>query len=313
VNRTVAAALALLAVLSLGAAAATLDTATAGGSGGAGSGDASSVGSGSGFSLGGYDVSASDGEAPTLPPIVGQVLGLLLAVFFAVGFVQFFREHGLRGVLVIGVIALFFVGGVWLVLQGATLAEGLFGNGQAGLGGQGSPSLPGGAASGPSDETSPVSDPPTLLVGLFGVVLLGAVALIARASGDDLDEPELPEESTPAADVAAVARAAGRAADRIEARDEFDNEVYRAWDEMTRHLDVANPDASTPAEFAGAAVDAGVAREDVDALTEVFEAVRYGAADATEAREREAIEALRRIERAHTDAEDGDSLLGETA
>ena len=302
-NRTVAAALALLAVLSLGAAAATLDTATAGGSGGAGGGDASSVGSGGEFSFGGYNVSNTGAEAPQLPPIVGRVVGLLLLLFFAFGLVQFLREHGIRGVVTVGAIGLVLVGGLWLLLNGLGATDGLFQPGQGGLGDGGSPELPGGSSQGPDDGSSPVTDPPTLLFGLFGLVLLGAVALIARSTGDDLSQPEPPDESTGPTDVAAVARAAGRAADRIEERDGFDNEVYRAWKEMTRHLDVANPDSSTPAEFAAAAVDAGMAREDVDALTGVFEAVRYGAAEPTETREREAVDALRRIERAYADTD----------
>jgi len=312
VNRTVAVALALLAVLSLGAAAATLDTATAGGSGGAGSGDASSVGSGGGFSLGGYNVSDSDtATPPRLPPIVGRLLGLLLLLFFGLGLVQFLKEHGVRGVVTIGAIGIVLVGGLWLLLNGLGATDGLFQPGNGGLGSGGSPELPGGSSQGSDDGSTPVTDPPTLLFGLFGLVLLGAVALIARSTGDDLSQPEPSEESSGPTDVAAVARAAGRAADRIEERDGFDNEVYRAWKEMTRHLEVANPESSTPAEFAAAAVDAGMAREDVDALTEVFEAVRYGAAEPTEAHEREAVEALRRIERAYADTDA--TAVGEAA
>lgn len=312
-NRTVAAALALLAVLSLGAAAATLDTATAGGSGGAGAGDASSVGSGGEFSFGGYNISDSSSTPPRLPPIVGQILGLLLALFFVLGFVQFLREHGVRGVVTIGLLGLVLVGGLWLLLYGVGALDGMFEQGRSGLGSSGTPSLPGGSQQGPEDAASPVTDPPTVLFVLFGIVLLGAVALIARSTGDDLADPDLPEESTGPTDVAAVTRAAGRAADRIESTDGFDNEVYRAWDGMTRHLDVSNPRASTPAEFADAAVDAGMDREDVASLTDVFESVRYGAAEPTAGREEEAVEALRRIERAYTGGEGGESGVGETA
>jgi hypothetical protein len=315
VNRTVAAALALLAVLSLGAAAATLDTATAGGSGGTGGGDASSVGSGGSFSFGGYNVSDTGGDAPRLPPIVGRVIGLLLLLFFAFGFAQFVREHGIRGVATIGIVAVVLVGGLWLLLSGLGATDGLFQQGDGGLGSGGSPALPGGSQQGPGDGSSPVTDPPTLLFAMFGIVLLGAVALIARSTGDDLSQPDPDEDASGPTDVAAVGRVAGRAADRIESSDGFDNEVYRAWDEMTRHLDVPNPTSSTPAEFARAAIDAGMAREDVDALTEVFEVVRYGAADATERREREAVAALRRIERAYgdRDPESADHGPGEPA
>ena len=310
-NRTVAAALALLAVLSLGAAAATLDTATAGGSGGTGAGDASSVGSGGDFSFGGYNVSDTSTTPPRLPPIIGQVLGLLLALFFGLGLVQFLREHGVRGVVTIGLLGVVLVGGLWLLLSGIGALDGVFQQGQSGLGSGGTPSLPGGSQQGPEDAASPVTDPPTVLFALFGIVLLGAVALIARSTGDDLADPDPPEESSGPTDVAAVGRAAGRAADRIESTDGFDNEVYRAWNEMTRHLEVPNPSASTPAEFADAAVEAGMDREDVASLTGVFESVRYGAAEPTAEREREAVEALRRIERAYADGERGE--VGEAA
>ncbi|OYR45710.1 MULTISPECIES: DUF4129 domain-containing protein, partial [unclassified Halorubrum] len=63
------------------------------------------------------------------------------------------------------------------------------------------------------------------------------------------------------------------------------------------------PASSTPAEFAAAAVDAGVDAEPVGDLTAVFERVRYGGEEATEERERRAAEALRRIEERHGGAE----------
>ncbi|WP_390215270.1 DUF4129 domain-containing protein [Halobaculum halobium] len=85
----------------------------------------------------------------------------------------------------------------------------------------------------------------------------------------------------------------------------MENEVYRAWREMTGALAVDNPRSTTPAEFAVAAVDAGMDRDDVDTLTDLFEAVRYGAEPVTPEREREAVDALRRIEETYAD---GDSL-----
>jgi len=106
----------------------------------------------------------------------------------------------------------------------------------------------------------------------------------------------------------AVADAAGRAADRLDAADDLENAVYRSWHEMTAHLDVERPDASTPAEFADAAVDAGMDRDDVAELTRLFEAVRYGDAPATAERAERATAALRRIERTY-----GDGLPAEQA
>ncbi|MUV61919.1 DUF4129 domain-containing protein, partial [Halobacterium sp. CBA1126] len=94
----------------------------------------------------------------------------------------------------------------------------------------------------------------------------------------------------------ALGSVAGDAADRIAADADVENEVYRAWREMTEHLDVDNPEASTPAEFAAAASDAGMAREHVDELTDLFRSVRYGGAEVTAEREQRAVDALRAVE-----------------
>lgn len=147
---------------------------------------------------------------------------------------------------------------------------------------------------------------PTGVAALVGAVLLVGLALLVRSrSGDDdrEDEADTDEET-----VERVRQVAGEAADRIEtdAHADPDNEVYRAWRELTTHLDVADPRTSTPAEFAAAAVEAGVDREAVSELTAVFRAVRYGGRTPTDERERRAVEALRRIE-GGDDADDENS------
>ena len=141
---------------------------------------------------------------------------------------------------------------------------------------------------------------PSLLFGLVLVLgIAAAVVLLFVSTGSDEAEPP-PADEDPAsrpADVAAIARAAGRAADRIAAAEtDVENEVFRAWVEMTDHLAVAHPESSTPAEFADAAVEAGMGVDDVRELTTLFEEVRYGEANATGAREERALAALRRIE-----------------
>jgi hypothetical protein len=142
-----------------------------------------------------------------------------------------------------------------------------------------------------------------LVVGLLGVVAVLVLTgdhdrLSDESEADPVDEPV--EER---ADVAAVGAAAGRAADRLERDGDFENEVFRAWAEMTDPLTVEHPDASTPAEFARVAVRAGMDPADVDELTALFEEVRYGGADPTPEREHQAVETLRRIEATY--AEDG--------
>jgi hypothetical protein len=161
----------------------------------------------------------------------------------------------------------------------------------------------GGAGGGDGVVVETVTDPAVLavVVGAIGLV----VVALALVGGDDDEASEQPRAAEgldgaggggAGVSVAAVAQAAGAAADRIEASGEVDNEVYRAWREMTDDLDVPNPRSSTPAEFRAAAVEAGIDAADVDELTEVFEAVRYGGEAVTEERERRAVEALRRIE-----------------
>lgn len=147
----------------------------------------------------------------------------------------------------------------------------------------------GGAAAGGQPTVS------LALVGVLGLALVAAVAVLVRATDHEVPEPPAAEEPD-SEQIAAIGRAAGRAADRIEDDADPDNAVYRAWKEMTDRLEVANPAASTPAEFASAAVEAGMDAGDVDELTSLFEAVRYGTAAPTEDREARAVAALRRIE-----------------
>lgn len=151
-------------------------------------------------------------------------------------------------------------------------------------------SLAGGAGSG----GTPVV--PLALVGVLALALVVSVALLVVTSGDHDAEPTTEPVAPDAEPLGAIGRAAGRAADRIEDDADPDNAVFRAWKEMTDRLDVRNPAASTPAEFATAAVAAGMEPADVDELTSLFEAVRYGTAVPTEARESRAVAALRRIE-----------------
>ncbi|MGB9963956.1 DUF4129 domain-containing protein [Halobacterium hubeiense] len=157
---------------------------------------------------------------------------------------------------------------------------------------------PGGDASG-SAGSELLFSPPAVLLGLLAVAaVLGAVAF--RATGDD-DPPDRDPVPEPAdgedeETLDALGSVAGDAADRIAGDADVENEVYRAWREMTEHLDVDNPEASTPAEFAAAASDAGMAREHVDELTDLFRSVRYGGAEVTAEREQRAVDALRAVE-----------------
>lgn len=154
--------------------------------------------------------------------------------------------------------------------------------------------------------------PEFIAVAVLGLIGVAAFAFVKSTRGDELVEPEL-EDEEPDIDPEAFARAAGRAADRIQkAHASVDNAVYRAWLEMTQLLAMPKPETSTPRDFAEAAVEAGLAEEDVEELTELFVEVRYGGQSA-DTREDRAIEILRNIEetysegRKRTDAEQADN------
>nr|WP_193570048.1 DUF4129 domain-containing protein [Halorussus sp. JP-T4] len=306
----------MLAVVAIGFAAATLDSAVRTDSGGFGFGSPSS------------DAGAPEGGQPSIglgnrssPPAGGGSLldvpcyafldswwaiTAIVGVFGLGAYVAFRRLGG------VGVVAYAGPVGIPLLFAHAVLtsctqplpkvSQSMFG-GNMTLVPEGGSGVPGGATG------TSVTDPSFLLMAGLGVALLAAVALLfVSSSGDDSDE-EFAEPDT-AEDVRAVGRAAGEAADRIEDATDVDNEVFRAWREMTDHLRVSNPASSTPAEFAAAAVDAGMAREDVDRLTALFEEVRYGGEAPTEEREQQALDALRRIEREYAGTEPGDANRG---
>jgi len=150
--------------------------------------------------------------------------------------------------------------------------------------------------SGPLLEAPPVS--PLLIALVFGGGMVAAVALLFASMGDEETFKPV-EEETIEADTADFARAAGRAADRIkESNVAVDNAVYRAWLEMTGLLDLENPESTPPRDFAEAAIDIGLSRDDVTELTELFNEVRYGGKEAR-AREDRAIGVLRNIERTY--------------
>jgi len=158
-----------------------------------------------------------------------------------------------------------------------------------------------GSGSGSGDAAPDLPLAVVAVIAVLAVAAVGAVLVTRGDGGDDdpfaaVEDGTGEDETAGLVDVDEFAAAAGRAADRIEDTDDVDNEIYRAWVEMTRHLDVPHPESSTPGEFATAAVDAGIDREDVDELTALFERVRYGHTAATSERETRASDALRRIE-----------------
>lgn len=303
--------LALVAILAIALAAATLNTAVVheGSAGGGGQGGfGQGVGSGQGQEEGedadpsSFGFTGFGGALPVIPlpcyPILNE-LWFLAGAALVVG-AGLYLIHRRKGPLVpIGLVAGF--GPPALLVHALLTACQTTDQFRLSLGftDQGNTSGSFALTSGSGGAGTASGGTPIVSVALFallGLVLVVAVALLIQSTGDDQPAPPEAVEPPDPVQMEAIGRAAGRAADRIEGDAEPDNAVYEAWKEMTDLLEVPNPEASTPSEFATAAVEAGMAREDVDELTAQFEAVRYGTAAPTEDREERAIAALRRIE-----------------
>lgn len=317
-DTAVAVVLALLALLAIGAAGATLENpADADAGSGFGSGSGGEIGSGDGGGAQNGSSSSGGGMQWTgeLSGACMQILQTLPAKILLVGLVAAVSGYvwWRTGSLGFGVVTAVLYGPlvyfVWFALAGCqTLQEAMPRPRQMGNRTTQTPTgEAGGGSLGAAAETA-TSQPSVLLGVVLVVLLLAAVILLYVASADDLVDSQMDEEPPDAdeeePDIAAVGRVAGEAADRIEGDEAFGNEVYRAWAEMTEHLAVEHPESSTPAEFAAAAVDAGMASDDVRELTDLFEEVRYGDREVTAERERRAADALRRIEESYAEGEE---------
>jgi len=217
-------------------------------------------------------------QAPVILAIVGG--GLLISA-------GVYRRFNAASTLLVGAVLVPIISGVYFLLTNCTNPDspgsqgGFFSGGEV-------------MAGGSAVNAPPV---PAEAVGVFfGLILIAGVALMFTfTSEEETYEPAADEEDADP-DTAAFARAAGRAADRIaEENASVDNAVYRAWLEMTGILDLENPETIAPRDFAREAIDIGLAADDVNELTELFNEVRYGGKDATP-REDRALEILRNIE-----------------
>jgi hypothetical protein len=284
----------VVAVFALGVSAATLTSTVESGSDGAGGGGGVQPPSGTPD----FDLEDPRG-GDSLPPVVARIIAALF-VLGALGCLVYGLLYRKRAAVVIGLL----VGAVvvlWLFAQliGAlTTPDGAFGGWFGGLSG-----LTGGDGTGGGDLRS--FRTLASLVAAVGLAVLVAYLFAGSSRSVSGAERDGTDEAAPdTEDVTEMGRIAGRTADRIESRDAdeaLDNQVYEAYSEMTDQIDVPTDRSTTPREFADAAADRGMADDDVAALTDLFEAVRYGGYPATADREREAVETLRRIERRYTD------------
>lgn len=284
-------AVAVVAVLALSLSAATLTSAA----------EPSGEGSGGLFSggEGPFGFSPVDEDrpevltVPELPTVLERVLlGLLaLSVLFSVAQIVLSPEKLVELLTVFGM-ALLFVG---VLLVGLSVIGDMIELTDGDLLPPGEPGQDEGDGTG--SGAFDVTRIPLFVAAGLVLVLLGTVLVLGRRDGAEGDAGETERErETPGTGVEPIG---GTAAARIEGEtgdETVENDVYRAWQEMTTHLEMDRPDTTTPREFQHAATTAGMEATDVRELRRLFEAVRYGGESATEDREERAVSVLRRIE-----------------
>jgi hypothetical protein len=223
----------------------------------------------------------------TTPAILGIVAGVGVVLF------GIYRRYNGATSLLVGTAVVPIVWAVYFFLTNCMTSDS---GGWTFLSGQSVMTNEGGVSS--------PSLPPELVAGGIGIVVIAGLGLLSLITGST-DESLQEASEEPDTTGAAVARAAGRAADRIEATNApVDNDVYRAWLEMTRLLDIENPETTAPHDFAVAASELGFNEDDVAELAELFTDVRYGGKGAKD-REDRALKVLRRIQQTYQDADEG--------
>ena len=239
----------------------------------------------------------SPGEALQIP-FLTEILTILIVLVALAALVYLYKywRRALKTLIVIaGALGVLYLLGTFLASPGQPSMPPIIEPGNGSLFGGGG----GGGDAGPTDQ--PSLPAVLLLLGLVVALVATIIAYLKTTPAETDTTPDKPNGRT--IDATAVGEAAGRAADRLEQDTTVENEVYRAWREMTDLLEIPNPETSTPEEFATAAVEAGMGRDDVHELTRLFEDVRYGNSAPSTEREQRAIGIFRRIEDRYTEDE----------
>ena len=244
--------------------------------------------------------------------LILRMLAIGTAVFLVVATIALLVDHPRE--FLVGMAKITLALGVLVAIITAGLMLSDFGMEQESAEPEGEPPTEGEPGDGGSDSGSeaPEVSGPLIVVAIVLLTALAGVGWILwnrHRTGSDIADESADETTTDL-----VGSVAGETADRIEADDggSLENEVFRAWREMTNLLSVDNPETSTPGEFAVAAIHAGFGREEVTELTTLFETVRYGDVDASATDERRAVEILRRVEAAATEQTARGSDVGDS-
>lgn len=288
-------ALAVLAILAIAVGAAAIDVPTRAGDSGPTTGNGVLSGERQNFDLGQSVPDVS--KTIRFPTAILSALAIALLVAFFVALYVLRDELGMDDLKTVAVLSLV-LGTVLTVFYALLQFLGGSSNRENGSGalGENVPSIPGGGSLESATRSVP-TEPPLLALAVAAALVISVALVRTERTTEDTDDGAIENGSTRAE----LGRAAGRAADRIVDEADVDNDVYRAWREMTEQLGVADPRSRTPGEFARAATDAGMAREDVAELTDLFRTVRYGDTSVTDEREARAVAALRRIEDEHAE------------
>lgn len=155
-----------------------------------------------------------------------------------------------------------------------------------------------GGDNGDGDPPNGAIETPLVLIVLFGLALLGVVfAIFSQEVRSTPNTSDVEDETTVSEKMRHLA---GRTVARLENANDTDviapeNEIYRAWQDMTALLDVPDPETTTPKQFQAAAIDAGLDPNPVAELTHLFKEVRYGQYEPTTDRTKRAIAAFEQI------------------
>lgn len=143
-------------------------------------------------------------------------------------------------------------------------------------------------------ETQPVPIPSIILLAVVAIGILGVILGLRNNNATAADE-STPEPTSTTSPVAGHTQGA-RTAESVPWNDRSpENTIYQAWTAFVTSLDVAEPQTTTPAEYAAIALDAEYDNRGVRELTGIFQAVRYGVIEPTTERSDEAVAALRAI------------------